>query len=210
VATRANPRTSGTPMSSQFKRMVRAKGERSIERLRKELVLDLANLTDDARGLFRKRFAMFVHWDDGAILKFRDQLRMFWSGDDSYHADRPQYCRFGWLHSWLDQARKGQQPLWTVGTWADGTHSVTPNDSILPLALALAASELTPQMGICANPECPQKYFLKGRKTQRFCDRPLCSVYGQRQHKMKWWEAHKSELRPRPMSPKNQSRKNRR
>jgi hypothetical protein len=64
---------------------------------------------------------------------------------------------------------------------------VAPNYSILPLSLAIGVSELRPKMAVCANPECPQPYFFKGRITQRYCDRPACVIYAQREHKKKWW-----------------------
>lgn len=204
-------RLSNGRFSEPFKKRLRAHGERVAERIRREMVLDLANLSDDACGLFRKRFEWFIPGvDDSALLQHRDLLRKFWSGDDEYEASRREFFRVGLLHSWLHQACQNPQRLWTIGTYGDGTCSVRPTDSLLPLSLALAASELTATMGICGNPDCPQKYFLKGRSTQRFCDRPACSAYGQRQHKLKWWDAHKSELRAKPKRSKKRTRKNRR
>jgi hypothetical protein len=196
---------------SHLKKMLRTDEERFQAKFRKDMVLDLVSLREDSVGFFRKRFALVAALlDDATILQCRDQLRVFWAGDDVYQAARPQSFRFGALHSWLEQARQQPRRLWSIGTYADGTHSVSPDLSILPLALALAGSELSPKMGICENPRCPQKYFLKERKTQRFCDHRACSAYGQRQHKLKWWEAHKSELRPKSMSSRKPARKYRR
>lgn len=193
---RQEPRLSEGRMTKQFKRMLRADRERFLEKLRRAMVLGLANLPDDSCGYFRKRFKVLMPGvDDSALLQHREQLRKFWSGDDRYRDSRPELFRFDLLHSWLEQARRSSQHLWVVGTYGDGTCSVQPNWGLLPLSLALAASELTVVMGICGNPECPQKYFLKGRSTQQFCDLSACSAYGQKQHKLKWWEAHKSELR---------------
>src|SRR5215472_120526 len=206
-------RLSNGRFSEPFKRSLRAFGERHSARIRREMVLDLANLSDDACGLFRKRFKVFFPGVDdsaldSALLQHREQLRKFWSGDDRYEASRPEFFRVGLLHSWLHQASQIPERLWVIGSYGDETHSVEPNPSLLPLSLAFAASELTAAMGICGNPDCPQKYFLKGRSTQRFCDRPACSAYGQRQHKLKWWNAHKSELRAKPKRTKKRTKKN--
>jgi hypothetical protein len=70
------------------------------------------------------------------------------------------------------------------------TGCVFPDYRNLPLSLAVAVSEVSPRMIICQNPECPNPYFLKGRSTQRFCERPACTLYGQREHKKKWWAEH--------------------
>lgn len=204
-------RLSNTRVSAGFKKVHRAERERNRERIRREMVLDLANLTDGWCERFRKRFAILdPRMNDSAVLQLREQLRRFWSGDDHYQDSRKEFFRCGLLHFWLSQARLSPRDLWVVGTYRDGTHSVEPNDSLLPLSLAFAASELTSVMGICGNPHCPQKYFLKGRRTQRFCDRPACAAYGQRQHKLKWWDAHKNELKGRASRSKKQARKTRR
>src|ERR1700687_3352426 len=66
-------------------------------------------------------------------------------------------------------------------------------------------------MAVCGNPECPSPYFLKARKTQRFCDRPACSAYGQREHKRKWWSEHGEEWKQkREMVRQSRARKQRR
>ena len=94
----------------------------------------------------------------------------FWSGDDNYQDDRQEFFRFSWLHHWLAHgSAESAGALAYRHLCPDGTHSVSPNELIFPLTLAIAASELTAKMGISGNPVCPQKYFLKGRKTQRFC-----------------------------------------
>lgn len=206
-----NPKLNNNQMPAQFKKMLRADCERFLKGIRREMVLDLANLSDHSCERFRKRYLIFdPKIDDSSILQLREQLRRFWSGDDQYHASRPEFFRLGLLHSWLNQALQSSQMIWSVGTYADGTHSLEPNYFPPLLAVAKAASELSSKMGICANAECPQKYFLKGRKTQRFCDRPACAAYGQRQHKLKWWDAHKNKLRSRSTKAKKRSTKNRR
>jgi hypothetical protein len=84
--------------------------------------------------------------------------------------------------------------------YAGGAPRVLPNYFLLPLALALGITEAGAKTAVCANPECPAPYFLKRRRTQRFCDRPACLAYGQRQHKLDWWRKQKAK----PLQRKNQ------
>lgn len=171
---------------SQTRREVRAGMERSWAKRRKEILLDLANLRDDSPGLFRRRFGQLdvsISGDDQAILRFRDQLQRLW---------RREARAAVILQMWVRERRPGWEPF-TVGQWADGRQSVWPNYHILPLSLAIGVAELGSKMAICKNPDCPQKYFLKGRRTQRFCDRLACTAYGQREHKRKWWSEHGEE-----------------
>jgi hypothetical protein len=174
--------------SERTKKRCHAESERFWAKLRREILLELVNV-DDSCNQFRKRYPMLdvsVNKDDSAILRFRDDLREIWvSGNNTI------------LHAWIKYLRSQNLHSWVVGTWADGTPSVQPNYLLLPLSLAIAVSEWRSKMCVCGNPECPQKYFLKGRRTQRFCDRWSCSAYGQRQHKLRWWKAHKSEIRKR-------------
>jgi len=150
----------------------------------RELLLGLANLRDDSCGHFRRRFRyLSIRDDDSTILSFRDQLRILWRREKVEDSFVP-------IHAWLEHLRMKRQQTWLVGSNSDGTYTVEPNYAILPLALALAISRWQTKMGLCENPGCQQKYFLKGRITQRFCDRELCAAYGQRQHKLKWWNEH--------------------
>ncbi len=43
------------------------------------------------------------------------------------------------------------------------------------------------RIGVCANPGCPAPYFLKRRRTQKFCDAGSCTAYASRQYALKWW-----------------------
>jgi hypothetical protein len=43
---------------------------------------------------------------------------------------------------------------------------------------------------ICENPACPTPFFIRKRKTQKFCDGGHdCSAYGDRLRAIKWWRA---------------------
>jgi hypothetical protein len=152
-------------------------------KVRREILLDLANLNDDSCAYFRRRFPTLDvsrRKDDQEIIHFRNQLRRLWRKEK-------EEDRFAPLHEWVRYSCLNRQQTWVVATYDDGTYRVEPQHTILALTLALGASEYQTTMALCENPGCPQKYFLRGRKTQQFCLRPACTVYGQRQHKLEWW-----------------------
>jgi len=131
-----------------------------------------------------------VRKDDSVILHFRDQLRRFWRREK-------EEDRFAPLREWLIDSCVNRQQTWVVASYFDGTYSVEPRSDILPLALALAVSVWQAKMAVCEKPSCSQKYFRKGRSTQRFCDREVCAAYGQRQHKLNWWNENRKKLKTR-------------
>jgi hypothetical protein len=172
----------------------------------RKILLELANLRDDACGRFRELFPMLdvsseFERDDAVIFRLRDQLRMLWrheKEEDSFAA----------LHVWTKQSLGSRLPTWVVWSNSDGTFTVAPNYEILPLALALAASAWQAKMAVCKNPDCLQQYFLKRRTTQQFCDNDVCLAFGQRQHKLTWWNDNGDEWKRRRASkPKRLSRK---
>lgn len=163
-------------------------------RSRREMVLALANLEDGDHEIFWRQFLGDYEAQDLKTLSFnvpggfriyeyRDSLRKIWKGD--------LQATTNVVSEWVEQANK-RHPYRTLEHTNQRGQSVLvlPNYSILPLSLALTVSELRPKMAICGNPGCPNRYFLVGRKTQKFCDRPACAAYGQREHKRKWWNEH--------------------
>ena len=43
------------------------------------------------------------------------------------------------------------------------------------------------KIGICANKDCPNPYYIKKRKTQKYCEAGPCTGEAQRQQKLDWW-----------------------
>jgi hypothetical protein len=163
-------------------------------KLRRETVLALANLRDDSHEIFWKQFqgdyeklgALSFPSARLASYEYRDSLRKIWEGDRQAMANI--------VSAWVQEANKRNPWSTQVLTNTRGQSVfVVPRHGILPLSLALGVSELWPKMAVCGNPECPNRYFLRGRKTQRFCDRPACAAYGQREHKRNWWNEHGAE-----------------
>jgi hypothetical protein len=176
-----------------MRKEIETDGMRRWTKRRAEILLDLANLPEDC-AYFRRRFPYLdvsATRDDPTILQCRDQLRRVWCGEVP-HGEAITF--------WLNRTRIEHKQTWGVSAWAGGRYTVHPNYHTFCLSLAIAVGELSHKMAICANPDCPQKYFLKGRKSQRFCDRPTCAAFGQRQHKKNWWHAHKEELRVKQKS----------
>lgn len=190
--------------------------ERFQAKRRKEMLLDLANLPNDSCERFRKRFfkpnrfrkrffelnprfkgknpffqskgiPFPSQWRDNALLELRDELQTLWRGEGlPGQSIQDSDIAFKWLHK---LNRRG--PIWSVTyNMAEGLLFFQPDWEIPLPSVAIGVSEWGSKMAVCANPDCPQKYFLKGRKTQQFCDRPACSEYGQRAHKRKWWSEH--------------------
>jgi hypothetical protein len=197
------------------KKFVAAVVAKDQARKRAELLFDLANLRDDGCGRFRRRFGNLYRLpgDDSLLLKYRGELQRIWSARSSpppeHSAKSGQIVTEGnltiklfdvgnhneglVLEDWVHQAVRSNEPSWVLTVFSDGLHGVRPNYDVFPLSLAIGATELAPKMALCANPECPARYFLKERKSQRFCDWPACLAYGQREHKRNWWNKHRRE-----------------
>ena len=47
---------------------------------------------------------------------------------------------------------------------------------------------------VCGNPECPARYFIAQRRSQRYCSEACAGLF-QRQAKRNWWEMHGREWR---------------
>jgi hypothetical protein len=153
---------------------------------RTELLLDLANLRDESAPRFRQRWGVLaLPESDARLLAYRDELRLLWRNPRD-----PALAR------WLDEVA-GERG-WVLAYWGSAPR-VLPNYFLLPLALALGVVEVSARTAICANPACPAPFFLRGRKTQRYCDRPACLAHGQRQHKLRWWRKQKArQLKKKP------------
>jgi hypothetical protein len=151
------------------------------------MLLDLANLPDEGWPQFHRRYlGVYIPWPSNEdLVNWRLWLRQVWKGED----DRD--VRFA-LAAWTREATRHDRQSWVFDA-SRTPYAVRPNYKILALSLAVGTSELLSKMAVCQNPGCPQPYFLRSRKTQRFCDRPACSTYGQREHKKNWWKEHGKE-----------------
>jgi len=159
----------------------------------KRVLLDLANVRHDC-GYFRRRWGtMFLRGEaDSEILSLQDRLRAAWeAGTESLDLLSHQ------LVTEIELAPKATFVgcKWMEFTLLDRTVLRVPNFFTLPMALSIAIVELAPQLAVCPNPECPQRYFAKIRSTQRFCELRACVQFGQRQYKRDWWKEYGGEWR---------------
>jgi len=162
-------------------------GRKALGASLSEVLLDLANLPADGWPQFQRHYRhVYIPWpSDENLVNWRLWLRQVWKGGD----DRD--VRFA-LAAWTREATRHDRQSWVLDV-SHPPYAVRPNYGILALSLAVGTSTLLSKMAFCPNPECCQPYFFKSRKTQRFCDRPACSAYGQREHKKKWWKEHGKE-----------------
>ena len=142
---------------------------------RERLHETFANLSDDPEKLrqFMLRsgpFYIAVKSPDSAngMISFRETLRAAWRGDKKALAVLPigLTATFG--------VKRGALEITPLHTW--------PLITILFLRDRLAG-----KTAICANKDCPNPYFIKKRKTQKYCDSGPCLAEAQRQQKREWW-----------------------
>ena len=65
-----------------------------------------------------------------------------------------------------------------------------------PLAPAfLQAIHAADLMRVCQNPDCPARYFIADRRTQKFCSEK-CAGPAQREAKRRWWNENRAGMKP--------------
>ena len=69
--------------------------------------------------------------------------------------------------------------------------AIWPRDLLDALVLILLKSE---HLGICANPQCAEKYFVAADRKQKYCSYD-CADVRRRQAKMEWWDEHGDKWR---------------
>jgi hypothetical protein len=153
--------------------------------VREELILDLANLQGTNCGPFWKRWDWLPRESDEELLSLRDELRRALSSDPTQNENLAHT-----LNKWVRWKPSG--PITTVSSFVVNTQwrSIRLNPANLRLSLAFALMELYGKLAQCGNEQCPQPFFIRGKKKQRFCDRPNCKASGQREHKRIWWQKH--------------------
>lgn len=61
--------------------------------------------------------------------------------------------------------------------------------------------------GLCPNPDCVAPYFMKKRKTQKFCEKGDCVAFAQRQYALRWWRSKGEQWRAKKGKVLSQRRK---
>jgi hypothetical protein len=93
----------------------------------------------------------------------------------------------------LFDAQRGNR-TWVVEGPSPELCRIVPDYRIFPLSLAFAFIKFRGRLAVCGNPKC-KHYFIRPRKTQKFCERKECLMYGQQKQKREWWKEHGAEWR---------------
>ena len=143
--------------------------------------------TPDLMKRFRASWErkLLIYETDEELLTIRDELRNIFENGKAVAAQ----IMSGWN---TPRRRLGKIKLLFIDI--HGTQLPLPHIELRHV-LVMVILGVLPKMTKCANPDCPSPYFLRHKKTQRFCDRPACLAYGQRIHKLNWWREHGEQKR---------------
>jgi len=72
---------------------------------------------------------------------------------------------------------------------------LVPEDLWTAIVLLFLRDHAAGRTAICVNPDCPAPYFIRKRRTQKFCESGPCVEYGARLRANKWWHEHGGEWR---------------
>lgn len=150
---------------------------------RARLLTDLANLHDEGQARYRAwnrglRQKLFAPVSDAELLNLRNQLRSIWD------RETPAREKNEILTTWLNSVATGQTSPFKVRF---EYRRILPASHDLRQELAFAVLEQARRLAVCHNEDCPARYFLARRKTQKYCERGDCSAHAQRQYALNWW-----------------------
>jgi len=61
------------------------------------------------------------------------------------------------------------------------------------MQLLFFQDHLAGKTAICANENCPNPYFIRKRKTQKYCEAGPCVEEAQRKHRREWWNRNRGK-----------------
>lgn len=122
------------------------------------------------------------------VLRFRDLLRQGWSGDPA------ALERIGLL----------AQAAARIVPAENGQLELVVDDLLGMVSILFLRDFAAGRLGKCANPDCRSPYFARSRKTQRFCDEPVCMVYSHRISANNYWSRRRAKEQLKPKKGKKQ------
>ncbi len=143
--------------------------------------VDLANLNDDLESV--RKFAL--RWGGERVrtkaqakryLEARDHLRAMWRRRDKPNNDVWNLARF----------------LTDLEVVKHGVAFVISNLWVAIPMLFLKDQERN-RTAICINRKCPRPYFIRRRKTQKYCEAGPCLARAQREQKREWWKRNRGK-----------------
>jgi hypothetical protein len=125
----------------------------------------------------------FLMWQE------REALREIWRGN----SDKVTQVLLPSLDEiFADPDPEGLWPPQLRVDWQRGEFDYVPRSEFQGAVYQLFRSSALAK--VCANPDCPARYFIAGRTTQQYCSEK-CSGVLQRAHKLRWWKEHGKEWR---------------
>lgn len=63
------------------------------------------------------------------------------------------------------------------------------------IAMQFLQYEAAGKLGFCTNPNCGAPYFVRKRRTQKFCDLGPCTQFAKQQYALRWWRETGDKIR---------------
>ncbi len=157
----------------------------------------LVNLQDDEASIqrFAHRWGPVTHAPifNVGVLGWRDILRGAWRGDEAALKEVQ-----GWINRYMFTSLK----------FTDGRIEMAPEDLLGTIFLLFLRDYFAGKTAICANPNCAQPFFVKGKSKQKLCESRECAAFAQRQYALKWWnEVGKKQREKRQKKARAKGRK---
>jgi hypothetical protein len=125
--------------------------------------------------------ADFYHYGVSNLWQQRAILRKAWEGDRAAVEVIRQHASANISSQWKFQR---------------GQIDITAPDAWTVVCILFLIGHESGNTVICENrAECPAPYFVRKRRTQKFCEAGPCVAYGQRLRSSKWWRQNGEEWR---------------
>lgn len=124
--------------------------------------------------------ADFYHYGVSNLWQQRAILRKAWEGDRAAIESIRQHASANISSQWKFQR---------------GQIDITAPDAWTVVCILFLIDHESGNTVKCENPDCPASYFVRKRRTQKFCESGPCVAYGQRLRANRWWKQHGEEWR---------------
>jgi hypothetical protein len=153
-------------------------------------LLHAKDVPEDARDLYTKPKSLppDLHFQErfSEFLSAQKLLRQAWSGTVDF-----------------TEVEVNLQEGFEVSLWRRGELVVLTADLWKFISLLFVLDESSGKTGVCANPSCMAPYFIKERRTQKFCKAPLCMAYAARIYTQRWWDSGGKQQRAKQRKKKS-------
>jgi len=104
----------------------------------------------------------------------------------------------GWVKTYMN----------TSLAFTSGRIEMTPKDLLGTIFLLFLRDHAAGKTAICANPDCHSPYFIRKRRTQKYCESGPCTEFAQRHYALNWWhKAGKKQREEKSEKAQNRRRK---